>query len=284
MKTDKKAQVAASGAPATEVVAPAQEAPATEGVQNAQPQEAAKRPTMRYGDPQYVGWQRIGESFRGELEKTQESVAWQVAKWLVDGYKTFLGPDASNQDKGRLAQVAQKCTGFTTNTLKAYFKVGQAFPDGPQYGLTFAHHRAVLPIPEPKDRDYWLRQAGKHQMSVSNLAKAVQGQVPPKPKVGVNYVQEAKHYQARLEKLNPKRYIFDAMSVEINHGKSLEVYRELHNKMKQSSETLSSNLQHLEHALAGRPPAPVYIQDRIDSPESIEAAKAERIGAAMQAA
>src|SRR5271156_3564832 len=124
MKADKRAQVAASGAPATEVVAPAQEAPATEGVLNAQPQEAAKRPTMTYEDPQFVGWQQIGKSFRGELEKTQESVAWQAAKWLVDGYRTFLAPDASNQDKGRLTQVAQKCTGFTTNTLKAYFKVG----------------------------------------------------------------------------------------------------------------------------------------------------------------
>ena len=167
--------------------------------------DADGRPHMVGGVAEYDDWRRKGWSLRDEFEKNEGGIAWQAAKWLVDGYHTFLRPDSSNQEKGDLITDAMSHSRLSRSTLITYIRVGLAFPNGPYVPeLGFAHHRAVILIRDPGDRTYWLRQAAKKQMSVSDLKKAIVALVPSNPKLGVNAEQVAKRYTTKLQNLNPK--------------------------------------------------------------------------------
>jgi hypothetical protein len=243
------------------------------------------RPAMIGGVKEYNEWADLGLSLRAEHEKNEGGIAWQAAHWLVDGYRTFLGPKASNQEKGRMIKEASRITGLSRNTLITYIKVGFAFKNGPiDPQLGFAHHRAVISILDPGDRAYWLRQAAAKQMSVSNLKQAIKPLVPVKQKLAVNEVQEAGHYASRLQKLNPKDGVWGHIVSDIGMGRSLDDYRQLHKEMSRSAEVLFRNLKQIESALAGRPPVPGTIQERIKPQELVEAEQLEAIGTAVGAA
>jgi hypothetical protein len=242
-------------------------------------------PSMICGVPEYDDWIRTGLSFRGEFEKTEESVAWPAAKWLVHGYKTFIGPNTPNIVQGGMLRDAERLSGLTRNTLIAYFKVGRTFPDGPLVPeLSFAHHRAVVLIPDPEQRAHWLHQAAKKKMSVSKLKKAVKKLIPVKPKLGIKPTLEAKHYARRLQNLNPKDHIWGYIMSDIQGGYSLDDYSELHEEMKKSADILFLNLKQLDSALAGRPPVPKAVQERIKPPQLVEAEKLEAIGSKVSEA
>ena len=76
-------------------------------------------------------------------------------------------------------------------------------------------------------RSYWLRQAAKKQMSVSDLKKAIIALVPSNPKLGVNPEQAAKRYTTKLQNLNPKQHLARDYSFD-RTGRSLEDYRKLY--------------------------------------------------------
>jgi hypothetical protein len=242
-------------------------------------------PSMICGVAEYDDWVRTGLSLRGESEKTEESIAWQAAKWLVHGYNTFIGPKTPNIVKGELLSNAVRLSGLSRNTLIVYFKVGRTFPDGPLVPeLGLAHHRAVMLIPDPDTRAHWLHQAAEKKMSVSKLKKAVKKLVPVEPKRGIKPPLEAKHYARRLQNLNPKDHIWGLIISDIQGGYSLDDYRELHEEMKKSADTLFLNLKQLESALAGRPPDAKWIQPRIKPPQLVEAEKLEAIGSKVSEA
>lgn len=274
-------------------VSDASSASAAVEVQNVPAPEAAssnaRRPSMVEGESEYDDWTRTGFSLRAEHEKNEGGIAWQAAKWLVDGYRTFLGRDASNQQKGDLISRASSYSGLSRNTLIAYIKVGLAYPDGPILGLSFAHHRAVTLIPNRVDRDYWLRQAANKEMSVSNLKKAVAaaGVIPVKEKVGIDVDQEVERYLARMSKLNPKDHIWNRIMADVQTtGEQGNTYALFRRDMSSCAETLCRNLRHLDAALAGQPVEAVAqgIQQRIKPSELIEAEKMEAIGSAIDVA
>lgn len=250
--------------------------------------DADGRPHMVEGGAEYDDWRRTGWSLRAEYEKNEGGIAWQAAKWLVDGYRTFLGPNASNQQKGELISLASSHTRLSRNTLIAYIKVGLAYPDGPILGLSFAHHRAVTLVPNREDRDYWLRQAAKKQMSVSDLKKAVvaAGVIPVKEKLGIDIEQEVERYTARMSKLNPKDGIWNTIMSDVQRfGSSRQgnTYALFRRDMNWCAETLCRNLRHLDAALADQPVDAVAeaIQQRIKPSELVEAEKLEAIGSAI---
>jgi hypothetical protein len=243
--------------------------------------DANGRPSMVEGVAEYDGWTRTGLSIRLEREMNDGGIAWQAAKWLVNGYRTFLGPGASNQGKGRLIKDAMRHSGLSRSTLITYIKVGFAFPDGPIVELSFAHHRAVTLIPNREDRPYWLRQAASKKMSVSDLKKAIKELIPSKPKLGIEPEQEADRYRLRLMKLNPKDHIWSRIIHDIEHGNSIEDYRELYNEMMKIVDALYLNFKQIESAMAGNPAPPHYVQDRIKPPLLVKAEKLEAIGTAV---
>jgi hypothetical protein len=245
------------------------------------------RPSMVGGVAEYDGWRSVGLTLRAECEKNEGGIAWQAAKWLVDGYRTFLGPDASNQAKGNLIKEASWHSGLSRNTLIAYIKVGFAFPNGAILGLSFAHHRAVIAIPRGEDRGedraYWLRQAADKKMSVADLKKAIKDLIPSKPKVGINAAQEANCYAVRLRKLNPPEHVWDKIIEELDRGCDRDVYRHLLMEMEMYADRLFRNLRHLQGSRVGRPEFRQPDQN-VKPPELVEAEKTEAIGAAVQAA
>jgi hypothetical protein len=264
-----------------------------EVVQNIQAQEtpssSPRRPAMVGGTPEYDDWRQTGWSLREEIEKNDGGIAWQAAKWLADGYTTFLGPNASNQEKGELISLAKSHSGLSRNTLVAYIKVGRAYPNGAILGLSFAHHRAVTLIPNREDRDYWLRQAAKRAMSVADLKKAVAaaGVIPVKQKLGIDVEQEVERYIARLSKLNPKDGIWNRIMSDVQSaGEQGNTYALFRRDMDSCAETLCRNLRHLDAALAGQPVEIVAqaIQQRIKPSELVEAEKMEAVGAAIDVA
>ena len=267
-------------------------APAPDGVQAPELEtpsgfrEANGRPSMVGGVKEYDEWSRAGLSLRAEYEKNEGGIAWQAAKWLVDGYRTFLGPDASNQDKGSLIRKASRFSGLRRSTLIAYIKVGFAFPKGPRVPeLSFAHHRAVALIPNREDAAYWIRQAAEKKMSVLDLKKAVKDLIPSKPKVGINAVQEADRYATRLRNLNPKDHIWDKIISNIQMGRSMYEYSVLRRDLNMCADRLFRNLRQIDGALAGHPAVAQAVQDRIryKSPQLVEAEQAEAVGSKIQA-
>jgi hypothetical protein len=247
--------------------------------------DADGRPHMVEGGAEYDNWRRTGWSLRAEFEKNEGGIAWQAAKWLVDGYRTFLGPNASNQQKGDLITDAMRQSGLSRSTLITYIRVGLAFPNGPYVPeLGFAHHRAVILIRDPGDRTYWLRQAAKKQMSVSDLKKAIIALVPSNPKLGVNAEQAAKRYTTKLQNLNPKNNLWRGIIESIEAGRSLEDYRQLYREMKMSADVLFLNFKQLDNALAGRISVDQGEQLQIKPAELVEAERLEAIGAAISEA
>ena len=266
---------------------------AAAAVENVQAQETApastRRPSMVGGTAEYDAWRETGWSLRAECEKNEGGIAWQAAKWLVNGYRTFLGPNSSNREKGELISLAKSHSGLSRNTLIAYIKVGLAYPDGPILGLSFAHHRAVTLIPNREDRDYWLRQAAKKEMSVADLKKAVAaaGVIPVKEKLGIDVEQEVERYTARMSKLNPKDGIWNRIMSDVQTtGREGDTYALFRRDMDSCAETLCRNLRHLDAALAGQPVEAVAqaIQQRIKPSELVEAEKMEAIGSAIDVA
>jgi hypothetical protein len=264
--------------------------PVVEAAQNVQAEEIAssstRRPSMVGGTAEYDEWRRTGWSLRAECEKNEGGIAWQAARWLVNGYRTFLGPNSSNREKGELISLANSHSGLSRNTLIAYIKVGLAYPDGPILGLSFAHHRAVTSIPNSVDRDYWLRQAAKKEMSVAILKKAIAaaGVIPVKEKVGIDVEQEVERYMARMSKLNPKDGIWNRIMSDVQStGRRGNTYALFRRDMNWCAETLCRNLRHLDAALAGQPVEAVAqaIQERIKPSELVEAEKMEAIGSAI---
>ena len=75
--------------------------------------DADGRPHMVGGVAEYDDWRRTGWSLRDEFEKNEGGIAWQAAKWLVDGKNTFLRPDSSNQEKGKLITDAMSHSGLS---------------------------------------------------------------------------------------------------------------------------------------------------------------------------
>jgi len=270
--------------------------PAAEGAQKAAPPQVVcvrngLPSVLKASGPEWDEWGRAGESLGAEYEKNEGGIAWQAAKWLVDGYRTFLGPNASNQDKGRLIWYASRYSRLKRNTLIAYIKVGFAFPNGPLLPeLSFAHHRAVVLIPNRDDRAYWLRQADSKKMSVSDLKKAIKDLIPAKSKIGINPVQEAERYATRSRNLNPKPHVWDRIISGIDMGwGSAREYLLLLRDMKLYGETFFRNLEQLERALNRQLPvgqAVQAIQERINfkSKQLIEAEKVEVTGSMIQAA
>ena len=262
-------------------------ASSTEGQQHAGGfREADGRPSMVGGVKEYDDWRRRGWSLREEHEKNEGGIAWQVAKWLADGKTTFLAKNSSNDERNELISLAKSHSGLSRNTLIAYIKVGLAYPDGPILGLSFAHHRAVTLIPNREDRDYWLRQAAKKGMSVSDLKKAVAaaGVIPAKEKLGINVQQEVERYKARLDKLNPKNGIWNRIMSDVKSAAERRpTYAVFRRDISMCVETLCRNLGNLDVALSAQPSeaAAQAVQQSIKPPEVVEESKLEAVGSAI---
>ena len=292
--------VEAVATPAVDNGSGSPDVPAAEGEQKAAPPQVVcvrngLPSALKASGPEWDEWGRAGESLRAECEKNEGGIAWQAAKWLVDGYRTFLGPNASNQDKGRLIWYASRHSGLKRNTLIAYIKVGLAFPKGPMLPeLSFAHHRVATLIPNRDDRAYWLRQAASKNMSSSDMKKAAKDLIPAKSKIGINTVQEAERYATRSRNLNPKPHVWDKIISDIDMGRSVRDYMLLLRDMKLYGETFFRNFQELERAVDRQFPGPKgnivqrvpasAVQERINfkSKQLIEAEKAEATGSLIQ--
>lgn len=124
-------------------------------------------------------WRAFAPVFRRENVRSQ-SVHWLLADWLAYGGDKFCTRGEDGRFKitpafSRYAQVAEQ-TGYDETTLRTWAVIARAVPAGmrrPPDRLSFKHHRVVAVLEADEDKEHWLAEAERQQLSVSELTMAI---------------------------------------------------------------------------------------------------------------
>ena len=128
-----------------------------------------------------ANWHDQGEV----LARAEQSNSWAIADWLTTGEKSF--------GEGRTYDDAERIFRMSRGALRNYACTARAFPhEQRNSGVTFKHHRTVLPIKDEAKRAELLRKADEEHLSVAQLKKYLPVEPKPKPERPFSWKNEEK--------------------------------------------------------------------------------------------
>lgn len=104
----------------------------------------------------YDEWEEVGKRLRG----AEKAVRWWIGDWLAYGERTY----------GETYKQATAVTGYTTDDLRTMASISARIPPCDRsHNLSWSHHREVVALESPDERERWLKKAEENKWSKRDL-------------------------------------------------------------------------------------------------------------------